>query len=625
MGYMALAALGIVFGDIGTSPMYAVAECMRVEGIESSPEGVSGVISLIFWSLMLVVTIKYLLFITRADNQGEGGIFAILALLRTSGQMDRPRVIFLTGIALSAAALLLSDSMITPALSVMAAVDGLRIEFAGIEAWIKPISLLIIGGLFLIQRFGTGTLGALFGPVMLIWFIVIAGLGLQKVIEVPEILWALSPQPAFKLILSLDLGSFFTLMGSVMLAVTGAEAIYADMGHFGRRPISLAWYGIALMSLLLNYLGQGALLLQSPFIPDEGHSPFFALVPEGGILPMVMLATTASIIASQAVISGMFSLTSQAVHMHYLPRFRVEHTSKKHAGQIYVPKINLLLAFGTIAFVLGFGNASGLASAYGFAVATTMLLTTIAFNFVVFYIWRWSWPAIGVFCLFAIPLDVLFFGAALAKLPQGGMIPAILSAAFFFLMVAWVLGNEKLSGLGHRLDMPLPLFADMVASRDDLHFKKRPSIFFQHLPFSPDLEVAPQSLLRQVQLTSMIYQPSIVVEFETADVPKIADRDRMRIEDYGQGIYRMTARFGFAEDPSMTPIEQFGRDQGFWTTPDEVVYFAAREDLRAGIRPILPLWLSGPYRLMHHFDENLASTLDLPSLQYVELGLTVDV
>lgn len=623
--YMALAALGIVFGDIGTSPMYSVAECMRVDGISATPESVTGVISLIFWSLMLVVTIKYLLFITRADNDGNGGIFAILALLRTCNRLSKPMVALVTCIALLAAALLLADSMITPALSVMAAVDGLRVGFSNTDHLIQPASLAIIVGLFLMQRLGTGALGTLFGPVMLIWFLTIAALGLQKIVETPEILWALSPIPAFKLISHLTTGAFFSLMGSVMLAITGAEAIYADMGHFGRRPISVAWYGIALASLLLNYLGQGALLIQTPFISDGNYSPFFALTPEGWLVPMVVLATLASIIASQAVISGMFSLTSQAVHMHFLPRLRVEHTSTEEAGQIYVPQINFLLAIGTIGFVLAFGTPSNLASAYGFAVASTMLLTTIAFNFVVIYIWRWSWGSTLLFLIFAIPLDALFFSAALAKIPQGGYVPAIISALFCFMMIAWLLGNRALMGLAHRLDMPLPLFAEVIDNRNDLHFQHRPAIFFQHLPFPKDLEATPQSLLRQVQLTSIVYQPSIVVEFETLDVPYLGGSARIQWDEYGHGIHRVVARFGFAENPTMDAIEQFGKEQGWWKTPADLVYFSAREDLRKGVKSSLPPWLRTPYQVMHHYDENMAQSLRLPALQYVELGLTVDV
>ena len=623
--YISLAALGIVFGDIGTSPMYAVAECMRVEGISPSAEAVLGVISLIFWSLLLVVTVKYLLFITRADNQGEGGIFAILALLNNTGRMAPPMAVMATGIALLSAGLLLADSMITPALSVMAAVDGLRAEFDDIAYWIKPASLVIIVGLFAIQRYGTGVLGILFGPVMLIWFTVIAGLGLLKIIETPAILWALSPLPALHLLTSLTWVQIFSLMGSVMLAVTGAEAIYADMGHFGRRPISLAWYGIALSSLLLNYFGQGAQLLQTPFVPDESHSPFFALVPSGGVVPLVILATAASIIASQAVISGMFSLASQAIHMNFLPRLRIAQTSQQASGQIYVPRVNTLLALGTVGFVLGFGSPSAMAGAYGFAVATTMLLTTIAFTFVVYYVWRWSWLRIVFFCLFALPLDALFFGAALAKLPQGGYVPAMLSLVFTWLMASWVLGNRHLMGRGQRLDMPLPLFSELVGNRSDLHFQQRPAIFFQHLSFPADLEVTPHALLRQVQLTSMVYQPAVVVEWLTAGVPRVDDAQRLKVEQYGHGIYRVTASFGFAENISIESVEVLGRERGWWSASDEIVYFAAREDLRTGVRSGLPLAISWPYRLMHRYDENLARTLNLPALQYVELSLTVDV
>ena len=623
--YISLAALGIVFGDIGTSPMYAVAECMRDDGISPAAESVMGVISLIFWSLVLVVTVKYLLFITRADNHGEGGIFAILALLRTSGRMTPAMVVLATGIALLAAGLLLADSMITPALSVMSAVDGLRVEFDDIQHWIKLISLLIIVMLFAIQRFGTGLLGTLFGPVMLIWFTVIAGLGIAQIMKAPEVLFALSPGPAVRLMASLTWAEIFSLLGSVMLAVTGAEAIYADMGHFGRRPISLAWYGIALVSLLLNYFGQGAHLLQHPFVADESHSPFFAMIPSSGLVPMVLLATAASVIASQAVISGMFSLASQAIHMDFLPRLRIFHTSAREFGQIYVPRVNILLALGSVGFILGFGSPSAMAGAYGFAVATTMLLTTIAFTFVVYYVWRWSWFRIVSFCLFALPLDALFFGAALAKLPQGGFVPALLSLLFAAFMASWILGNRHLMGVGQRLDMPLPLFSELVGNRNDLHFQRRPAVFFQHLPFPGELEVTPHALLRQVQLTSMLYQPTIVVETVTLGTPRAEAEQWLKVEEYGHEIYRVTASFGFAENVSIERIVALGCERGWWSTPDDIVYFAAREDLRAGVRSGMPMAVRWPYRMMHRWDENLAKTFNLPALQYVELGLTVDV
>ena len=488
-----LAALGIVFGDIGTSPMYAMSESLKSPGIPAGAESILGIVSLILWSLFLIVSIKYLFFITRANNKGEGGIFAIVALLKSHQAFKgKAAIILTTSIAIAAAALLFADSLITPALSVMAATEGLKPIFSGIDHWIMLASIVILTLLFAIQRLGTSTLSRLFTPVMLIWFSAIGLLGLKEIVDAPEILRALSPVHAYHLLKGLTLDQVLGLLGSILLAVTGAEAIYADMGHFGRKPISFAWYLFALNGLILNYFGQGAWLLKNPLAGDLEHSPFFAMLPVELIIPMVILATLASVIASQAVISGMFSLANQAIQLEYLPRLKIFQTSKSHRGQIYVKEINTLLAVGCILLVLTFGSSSALASAYGFAVSATMLLTTIAFTLVIYFLWRWSPIKVLAFCCFALPLDGLFLAATITKLPEGHYLTLIIAVTVTWLLAAWILGTRYLVGVAQRIDLPIPFFVELVNKRKDLYLQKRPAIFFQHLPFPPGAAKSPQ-------------------------------------------------------------------------------------------------------------------------------------
>ena len=622
-----LAALGIVFGDIGTSPMYAMSESLKSPGIPAGAESILGIVSLILWSLFLIVSIKYLFFITRANNKGEGGIFAIVALLKSQQAFKgKAAIILTTSIAIAAAALLFADSLITPALSVMAATEGLKPIFSGIDHWIMLASIVILTLLFAIQRLGTSTLSRLFTPVMLIWFSAIGLLGLKEIVDAPEILRALSPVHAYHLLKGLTLDQVLGLLGSILLAVTGAEAIYADMGHFGRKPISFAWYLFALNGLILNYFGQGAWLLKNPLAGDLEHSPFFAMLPVELIIPMVILATLASVIASQAVISGMFSLANQAIQLEYLPRLKIFQTSKSHRGQIYVKEINTLLAMGCILLVLIFGSSSALASAYGFAVSATMLLTTIAFTLVIYFLWRWSPIKVLAFCCFAIPLDGLFFAATITKLPEGHYLTLIIAVTVAWLLAAWILGTRYLVGVAQRIDLPIPLFVDLANNRKDLYLQKRPAIFFQHLPFPPGgSEIAPTALLRQVQLTSMLYQPTVIVDFMAADTPRINENARITAKDYEKDIHFLTVAHGFAEGISIHAVILYGQERGWWKEASEIVYFSGREDLRAGSSHRLPLWIRWPFVWLHHYDRSLPSTLKLPAMNYVELGLPIDL
>lgn len=623
---LALAALGIVFGDIGTSPMYAVSESMRASGSPHSPAAILGVTSLIFWTLALIVSVKYLLFITRVDNEGEGGIFAIVSVIKSKvGSSDSMVMWFMTAIAIASTGLLFADSLITPALSVMAATEGAKMIFDGADQWVVSASILILISLFAAQRYGTDALSRFFSPIMIVWFAAIALAGFRAIIAKPIILGAVLPQYGYELLQSLSWSGRFNLLGSILLAATGAEAIYADMGHFGRRPISIAWYGFALVALLLSYFGQGAWLLINSNGASAGDNPFFAIIPLQLMAPMVVLATHASVIASQAVISGMFSLANQAIRLNYFPRIEIRHTSLAERGQIYVPFINFLLMIGGILLILEFKSSSALASSYGFAVAATMFLTTTAFSFVVLYVWEWSVWKLIAFVFFAIPLDFIYLAATITKLPAGHYLTLIISLAIIWLLSAWFLGNRALSRRAQRLDIPVTDFADMIEMRHDLGRGKRPAIFFQHLPFPSEVEVTPNALLRQLQITSMLYQPTVVVEFIDSSQPYIPDEKRLTTIEFPNNIYVVRATFGYWEAASIDPVIAEGKTRGWWNAETDVVYFAVREDLRFTNGDELSSLIKWPYFFLHKLDQPISRSLQINAMRYVELGMPIDI
>ena len=623
---LAIGALGIVFGDIGTSPMYAVSVSVNASGSTNGQAAIYGIISLIFWTLALIVSVKYLLFITKVDNEGEGGIFAIVSVIKSKIRSSNNMIIWaMTAIAIASTGLLFADSLITPALSVMAAIEGLKMISDSADQLIISASVAILIALFAAQRYGTDTLSRFFSPIMLLWFFAIALAGLKAIILEPVILNAVMPQYGLDLLQSLSWSGRFGLLGSILLAATGAEAIYADMGHFGRRPINIAWYGFSLTSLLLSYFGQGAWLLKAS--PDEiaKFNPFFAIVPSQLMAPMVVLATLASVIASQAVISGMFSLANQAIRLNYLPRLQVIHTSLSERGQIYVPYINFLLCIGGVLLVLGFRSSSALASSYGFAVAATMFLTTIAFTFVILLVWEWSIWKVIAFVFFAIPLDFVFLAATITKLPSGHYFTLIISVVIAWLLSSWFLGNRTLSKRAQRIDIPVADFAEMIEMRHDLTHGKRPAIFFQHLPFPSEVEVTPNALLRQLQITSMLYQPTIIVEFLDSSYPHISDEKRIHIMEYPNDIHLVRITFGYWEVVSIDPVIALGKEKGWWRDETEVVYFAVREDLRITEESQLSLILKWPYFLLHKLDQPLSRSIPINSMRYVELGMPIEL
>jgi len=620
---MAFAAIGIVFGDIGTSPMYAMHEALKTPGLQADDVAVLGVASLIFWTLTLIVSVKYLMFITLVDNDGEGGVFALAAVLKARmGSASALAHTALVALVIMSAALLFADSLITPPLSIMAAIEGVEMISPHAEPFIMPVSIAILIVLFGAQRFGTQALSRFFSPIMLSWFIIIGLLGLKEVAARPDVLAAMSPVYAFNLAIQLSWPQFFGLFGSVLLAATGAEAIFVDMGHFGRRPIGLAWYGVAMIALLLSYFGQSAWLLAHA---GTEKNAFFAIVPQVMLIPFVMLATLASIIAGQAVISGTFSIVNQAIRQGYLPRIKVLQTSEAVRGQIYVPTVNYLLLAGSILLVLGFGSSSELASSYGFAISATMLLTTLAFSAVILVVWKWSVWKVVIFVFFALPLDVLFFISTVTKLPSGHFFTLILTMVVAWFMVAWLVGDRFLMRRAQRIDIPVEEFAEITALRKDLHLQARPALFFQHLPFPSDVKVTPFALLQQVQVTSMMYQPAVIVEFLASPAPHVAENDRLSVHEYSHGIKLVHVNVGYWEPISLAPVLKLGQVRGWWAREEELVYYSVRENLRLARKQGLPWYVRWQFMMLHRLDQPVTRALKLDPVRCVELGISVDI
>jgi KUP system potassium uptake protein len=620
---MAFAAMGIVFGDIGTSPLYAFHASIHSPGLPIGETAILGVASLIFWTLTLIVSIKYLLFITLVDNNGEGGIFAIASVLRRHiSASNRPAQAAILALVIASAALLFADSLITPPLSIMAAVEGVEIIYPEARGFVVVASLVVVVILFVAQRFGTQALSRLFSPVMLCWFVAIGLLGLAQIASRPEVLWAVSPTYAIELAGQLTWPQLFGLFGSILLAATGAEAIYIDMGHFGRRAISHAWYTVAMLGLLLNYFGQSAWLLGTP---GSTANAFFAMAPTELLIPLVVLATLASFIAGQAVISGMFSIATQAIRQGYLPRLRVLHTSDLMRGQVYVPLINTLLLIGSVLLIVVFQASEPLAASYGFAVSATMLLTTIAFSAVILVVWRWSvWKAL-VFVFLAVPFDLLFLSATITKLPSGHYFTLVVTIVASWFMLSWLIGESLLRRRVQRIDMPVSDFADVIGLRTDLHLQKRPAVFFQHLPFPADVRVTPFALLQQVNVTSLMYQPAVIVEFLPSDLPRVGEAERIEVHEYSQNIILVHATFGYREPLTVAPIVRLGQERGWWKQEEDLVYYSARENLRHVGRDALPFPVRWSFALLHKLDQELMGALDLEPTRCVELGLVIRV
>ncbi len=610
MPALTVAAIGVVFGDIGTSPLYALKEIFNGHHpIPVTPDNILGVLSLVFWAIMIMVTIKYVLIIMRADNRGEGGSLALLSLVIENAK-GNPRltwVISLLGIF--AAALFYGDSMITPAISVLSAVEGLEIITPDLKPYVVPITLVILTGLFFIQKHGTGAVGMLFGPVMVCWFAILGVLGAIEIAQYPSVLAALSPLYAIDFVVAHPRLSFLAL-GSVILAVTGGEALYTDMGHFGRPPIRLAWFGFVMPALVLNYFGQGALLLNEPTAIE---SPFFHLGPSWALIPMVVLATLATVIASQAVISGAFSVARQAVQMGLLPRMQIIHTSGREEGQIYVPFTNWTLYLAVVALVVGFQNSSNLAAAYGIAVTTTMLIDTVLVAFVMVLLWRWNLMLVALVVGSLLVVDIAFFSANIIKIPEGGWFPIAMALVSFTVLTTWRRGRRLLLDEMARQTFPL---VDFLATIGDVYRIHGTSIFMTSAK-----EGVPSALLHNLKHNQVLHERVVLLTVQTANTPFVNDLDRIYLHRLDEGFIRVIVRYGFMEDPDVpAALEQCAR---FGETFDmmETTFYVARETVIPRIpgRDIAP-WRARLFALMSKNATSATDFFKIPTNRVVELG-----
>ncbi|HEY7470900.1 MAG TPA: potassium transporter Kup [Gemmatimonadota bacterium] len=611
---LALTALGVVYGDIGTSPLYAIRECFfGPHRVPVSEANVLGILSLVFWTLIIVVTLKYHVYVIRADNRGEGGILALTALVRSHVGRARLRW-FVVALGLFGAALLYGDGMITPAISVLGAVEGLSVTAPALTGWIVPISVAILLALFAFQKHGTAGVGAVFGPVMLLWFVTIATLGVWGILREPGVLRAVNPVHAFHFFAANGFAGFLVL-GAVFLVATGGEALYADLGHFGELPIQIDWFGLVGLSLLLNYFGQGALVLTDP---EAAHNPFYRLAPEWGVYPLLVLATAAAIIASQAIISGAFSLTRQAVQLGYLPRVEIIHTSASKIGQIYIPVVNWALMIATVGLVLGFRSSSNLASAYGVAVTATMVITTLLAYFVTRRIWGWSaWRAVAVTGAFLL-IDLTFFGANIIKVAQGGWLPLLIAALILVVMTTWERGGELLAaGAGRSLPIE-SLIADV--ERGSVARVPGIAVFL-----SGDATRIPTALMHNLKHNRVLHKQNVFLTVQNEEVPYVPEDERVRVEELGPSFHRIVARYGFMEDPDIPKVLKDARGRGLEIDRGIPTYVLSRNVVLPAREPSIARWRERLYILLLRNSVRPTQFFRIPPNQVVELGRQVSM
>jgi KUP system potassium uptake protein len=609
-----LGAIGVVYGDIGTSPLYTMKESfLGPHPLAVDRLHIFGVLSLIFWSLMLVVTIKYVFVAMRADNKGEGGSFALLSLIsRNLGHKKWAGTLVLLGVL--ATCLFYGDAMITPAISVLSAVEGLTIVEARLQPLVIPISIGILIALFLVQSRGTGKVGILFGPVILIYMAVLAVLGVSNIVTHPEIMVALSPSWAVQFFV-INPKLAFLALGSVFLAVTGAETLYADMGHFGRKAIGFSWLTLVYPCLVLNYFGQGALMLGNP---AAAENPFYLMAPDWARLPLVAIATAATIIASQAVISGAFSVTHQAVQLGFLPRLKTEHTSEKAAGQIYIPAVNWGLLMMVIILVLGFRESGRLASAYGIAVTGTMLITTMMLAVLVFQVWRWNkilaTVTIGLFLI----VDGTFFASNITKIPDGGWFPLLVAAVSFTVLTTWAKGRRLLRERLEESSLPLPVFIKSAAT--SAHRIKGTAVF---LSASPDS--IPSALLHNLKHNQVLHERVVILTVKIEDVPYVTPSKRLEVDDAGKGFYRVILRYGFMDDVDIPRDLEAFKAGGVEFRPMNTSFFLGRQKLVASRRPGMALWREKLFSKLMQSSESAMEFFRLPTNRVVELGTQIEI
>jgi KUP system potassium uptake protein len=610
----------VVYGDIGTSPLYSIKECFSpMYGLPPTRENVFGILSLIVWALTLVVTVKYVSFVLRADNRGEGGTFALLALIfprDTERSMRRGGIFVL--LALFGASLLYGDGIITPAMSVLGALEGLEVATPALAHVIVPLTIVILGSLFSVQRFGTDRMGKAFGPIMLAWFLAIGALGAREVAQSPWILAAVNPLYAVHFVQAHGALAFFVL-GSVVLVITGGEALYADMGHFGKRPIRLAWLALVFPALLLNYFGQGALLVRDP---AAAANPFFLLAPKAVLLPLLVLATLAAIVASQAMISGAYSVTRQGIALGFIPRLEIRHTSQREEGQIYIPEVNWFIAVGCLVIVLAFQDTSKLGAAYGIAVTGTMLVTSILFYLVARIRFRWeAWQA-GALCAVFLTVDLLFFSANVVKLAHGGWVPVVLGVGLFTGMATWKRGRSLLLRRLYDSNLDMDTFLHGLTERP-VHRVRGTAVFM-----TGSESGVPPVLLHHLKHNKVLHEHVVLLSVKTADVPEVSKRKRVTVTSLGNGFHRVVATFGFMQTQGIPAVMEQVKHAGVPCPPMDTTYFLGRERLIPTARPgearPLARWRKVLFAIMARNARSATDFFGLPPNRVVELGTQVE-
>jgi KUP system potassium uptake protein len=616
---LCLLALGVVYGDIGTSPLYALRECFfGAHRVQPTHPNVLGVLSLVVWSLMIVISIKYLVFVLRADNRGEGGIVALMALLAHGLHSVSGRTkVAVVALGLFGGALLFGDGIITPAISVLSAIEGLEVATPVFQPWIVPITIGIIVALFMIQRRGTAAIGSLFGPIMLVWFASIGMLGAWWIARYPDVLAAVSPHHAFTFFVHNGWAGYLVL-GSVFLVVTGGEALYADMGHFGSRPIRLDWYRFVLPALLLNYFGQGAMLLHSA-TPSLHSNTFYALVPHWALYPMVVLATFATVIASQAVISGVFSLARQTVQLGYMPRMAIEHTSASHIGQIYVPQVNFFMLLGTIALVLGFGSSSDLAAAYGVAVTMTMVITTLLFAILARERWNWGWGAILLLCVPFLIIDLAFFGANIIKVPHGGWVPLVIALGLFALASTWKRGREIVFERLYSRLTPIEVFIMDVQKYPPVRVKGT-AVFMTGSPLG-----VPLPLVHNLKHNHVLHERVVMLTVQTDEAPLVGREHRVGVESLSGGFHRIVARYGFMQEPDVTEILEICGERGLPFDMQRTTFFLGHETLVPGRQRTMPRWRQRVFAFLSRNALPATVFFRIPANRVIEVGAQIEM
>ncbi len=612
---LALGAIGVVFGDIGTSPLYALKEVF-LSGLTIEKPHVLGALSLVFWTLTLIVTIKYAIFIMRADNKGEGGIMALIALALQGSKGNPKKIHFIVTIGLIGAVLFYGDSIITPAISVLSAVEGLQIIAPSMERYVLPITIAVLGGLFMLQAKGSGKMGKLFAPIMCIWFILLAVLGIVNIIKVPEVLSAINPIYGIELLAESGWHGFL-IMGAVVLTITGAEALYADMGHFGLKPIRYAWFGLVFPALLLNYFGQGALLITNP---EAIQNPFYLLAPTWALYPLLIISTLATVIASQAVISGAFSMTRQAIQLGYCPRMTVLHTSGEEIGQVYVPAINWLLMVAVFILVLSFESSTALASAYGLAVTGTMISTTLLAFIVIQALWKWNkYNSIAFLSIF-LSVDLAFIFSNSLKIPTGGWLPLVVGTVLFLIMTTWIKGREQLS---EYMDEKRVLFEEL----EDKVKVKLIRVPGTAIYLTRSLHGVPQVLLQNLSHNHVLHERIIVLSIVTTNEPYVDENHRLKIRTFGdnQGFYRVKLYYGFKESADVRRALELCVQEGLNIAPKDTTFFIGSESISFRNRNALSKWRRALFSYLFHNSSSAIEFFKIPVDQIMEIGIRIEL